>query len=379
MAAVLIAPVALGFKANSWQGRLDKALLSVELDPRARMRLLQRALRDPALQADVREAGDIIRNQGFGKGHPAVIEKLWPTGTTARADLEALTALRKQVPEALEELRKQGPPQPGKAADASPPPLPDPKQLVDSLVSLASDSEKQKELQEEALDLLRRTPKNLETPKYKVMRALDGPMFLGQPEPIELRAYEAFTVARTEMDGAERSAATEFGFGSRSSAKGFNTLASYLFGKNSADQAMAMTMPVEVSETSMAFVLPKKNAEEPPQPLAGSDVTISEVPARLVAVKAFSGFVTEQEVKRQKTALLEVLAAEGSGVAPVEASEVSVLQYNSPLTVPWRRRNEVAIVVEEVTPVAATDAEADAATDADSEGVVSWYDSGVRL
>ena len=86
------------------------------------------------------------------------------------------------------------------------------------------------------------------------------------------------------------------------------------------------------------------------------------MPARLVATKPFGGIVTEEEVARQTKALLEALAAEGSGVAPLDASQVSVLQYNSPFTIPWRRRNEVAVVVEEK-----------------SAPVVSWYDSGERL
>ena len=43
----------------------------------------------------------------MGKGHPEAIQKLWPTGTTARADIEGLFALRSQVPETLEQLKAQ--------------------------------------------------------------------------------------------------------------------------------------------------------------------------------------------------------------------------------------------------------------------------------
>merc|ERR1719316_223895 len=113
-----------------------------------------------------------------------------------------------------------------------------------------------------------------------------------------------------------------------------------------------MTMPVEMessrgaSQGSMAFVLPKQYADEPPAPLAGSNVTIDKVPARLVAAKPFPGIVTDEEVQRQKAALLQAIMADGSMV-PVDESEVIVLQYNSPLTIPWRRRNEVAVVVTE--------------------------------
>ena len=75
--------------------------------------------------------------------------------------------------------------------------------------------------------------------------------------------------------------------------------------------------------------------------------------------------------------------------------QVSVLQYNSPLTVPWRRRNEVAIVVTDasgnLTREDTSDAintsnssEAEVADDMITENeapniVRSWYDSGVRL
>jgi hypothetical protein len=334
-------------RANSWQARLDKALLSLDTEPAVRFRLLQRAFGDPALQEDVRSAVDVIQQKGFGEGHPEVIEKLWPTGTTARADLEGLTALRKQVPELLEDLQKQAQDSPPSlfslpGDNSAGPSLPDPTTVFNSLVTLATDPKKQEALKEEALDSFRSTPKGLETPQYKVVAKLDGPISLGKPEPIEVRAYEEFTVAKTSMETS--------GFGSSSGAKGFNTLASYLFGKNEANQEMAMTMPVEISmatggsEGAMSFVLPKSYADAPPAPLTGADVTIDTVPERLVAAKAFAGIVTDQEVERQKNSLLDALAADGS-FEPTDVSQVSVLQYNSPFTIPWRRRNEVVVVV----------------------------------
>ena len=70
-----------------------------------------------------------------------------------------------------------------------------------------------------------------------------------------------------------------------------------------------------------------------------------------------------------------------------------MLQYNAPYAIPWRRRNELAIVVSEVMAgekaasagdAAAGDAEAAPAGEAAGEregreGVSSWYDTGVRL
>jgi len=111
--------------------------------------------------------------------------------------------------------------------------------------------------------------------------------------------------------------------------------------------------------------------------------------------------VTDAEVERQKAILLEAIESEPTLTAvdvsqvcawvhhahmqtcrAVDASlgllcgihtyrlarfvQVSILQYNSPLTVPWRRRNEVAVVVTEAAP-------------ATTPAVVSWYDTGMRL
>ena len=141
------------------------------------------------------------------------------------------------------------------------------------------------------------------------------------------------------------------GFGAGAGARGFNELARYLFGDgNEEGTAMAMTMPVEVSETSMAFVLPRANADAPPAPRSDAAVRIDAVPARLVATASFGGLVTPEEVARQEVVLREALAA--AGIAPVPGAEVSVLQYNSPAPIPWRRRNEVAIVVDDEEPTA---------------------------
>ena len=85
-------PIHMKAKANSWQGRLDKALLDVDVAPQARFRLLQRALKDPQLKDDVASAVSAIQERGFGKGHPDAIEALWPAGTIARSDIEALAA-----------------------------------------------------------------------------------------------------------------------------------------------------------------------------------------------------------------------------------------------------------------------------------------------
>ena len=252
-----------------------------------------------------------VATQGFKKGHPEFLDRLFPQGTIARGDLEGLLALRKQVPEVAQSIKQSAPP-------SKLPELPevDVSAVTSALAGLATDPDRRREVEEELKNAFRSTPKGLETPKYRVTRTLGG-----DNVQVELRAYEPLTVARREMSP---------GFGTTSGGEGFNALASYLFGGNEEKQTLAMTAPVEIrsgATSSMAFVIPKASATAPPTPLT-PDVTLEEVAARLVAVKSFRGIVTDEEVERQKLALLEALAAD-DGVVVTNPDEFSVLQYNA--------------------------------------------------
>lgn len=343
---------------SGWQKRLDKALFDLDITAEQRVRLLQRvAQKSKKVSSDLRVAVEEIQEKGMGKGHPLVLDLLFPTGTTVRSDLEGLLALRKQVPEVLDKVK---PPKTEDVMEQLSSPLTspdlDPVALATQLADLATDPKKRKEIAEELKNALRSTPKGLEAPRYKVVRrwaagdgALDG--------EVELRAYEPFSVVRKAMgrDG---------GFSTEKSAEGFNALAKYLFGGNQESTSMAMTMPVEIEtkgdgESSMAFVLPRANSKAPPVPNA-AELTLDNVPAKLVAVKAFPGIATEEEVERQLLLLRTAIEADGS-TKPLDDG-YTLLQYNAPYTVPWRRRNEVAIAVDEAP-----------------DPVASWYDSGVRL
>lgn len=334
--------------SSSWQRRLDKAFLDIDATPESRFRNFQRALQDPNIISDVTSAIGAIRNDGFGKGHPQLINTLWPEGTIARADLEGLTALRTQIPEVLQELqKKQGRPESRRQSSEkkkNPASFQQPQSIDFNALP------KLEELEQELKNSLRSTPRGLETPKYSIVRVIDGQLKLGTPERIEIRKYEAFTVATTPSVGGD----------------GFTTLASYLFGGNEDDKSMAMTMPVVVtadqtttddtkgddrSGATMQFVIPSSLSGAPPVPLPNTAVRIEQIPERLVAVKTFPGIVTEDEVARQKESLLSALReADVEGI--ITEDEVSVLQYNSPFTIPWRRRNEIAVVVVDTSVVA---------------------------
>merc|ERR1740115_432425 len=103
---VLLVSTAHSLRANSWQKRIDRAFLQVDgVTPEGRFRSFQRALQDPELRTDVATAIEVVREKGFGKGHPEFIELLWPEGTQARRDLEAINALTKQLSERSSEVQ----------------------------------------------------------------------------------------------------------------------------------------------------------------------------------------------------------------------------------------------------------------------------------
>jgi hypothetical protein len=72
-------------------------------------------------------------------------------------------------------------------------------------------------------------------------------------------------------------------------------------------------------------------------------VTLREQPARLMAVRRYSGRWTEANYRREEAALLAALGSRGYRTVgtPVYA------RYNSPFSLPFMRRNEVMVEVEQ--------------------------------
>ncbi|XP_062005323.1 heme-binding-like protein At3g10130, chloroplastic [Rosa rugosa] len=77
-------------------------------------------------------------------------------------------------------------------------------------------------------------------------------------------------------------------------------------------EKMEMTTPVITKRVEnedkwkMSFVMPSKYGANLPLPKDPS-VKVKEVPKKLVAVVAFSGFVTDEEIKRRESKLREAL------------------------------------------------------------------------
>jgi hypothetical protein len=198
-----------------------------------------------------------------------------------------------------------------------------------------------------AEEMLKRTP-DLETPKYEVLASKKG---------FEVRRYEKFSVCSVTMNeirssGSDKESVSKLSNPQLSGATSFGALAGYLFGKNEDGMAMKMTTPVlsegEGASRKMSFVLPSdywQEERQAPKPLSDSSVKVSTVEASLRAVTAFPGLGRKADVADRSEKLREILKTDKEWRA-VDDAPVILAQYNDPFTPPWKRRNEVSILVD---------------------------------
>jgi len=216
--------------------------------------------------------------------------------------------------------------------------LADPRRIPDRL------NQQRADIEAEVRNIFRDTPVGLEEPKYKVV---------GEGQGYEIREYEAYSAAATSMSKVGESYSLS---DITSGGAAFNALAAYLFGANEEEKGMEMTVPVTTTSAGeMRFFLKKDDAMQVfPTPLAVEDtinekgaVKVIDVPSARLAVKRFTGFVTDGEVARQKDALLSELATDGVEIDVPHGAVIPyfVFQYNPPYTIPIVRRNEIAVPV----------------------------------
>ena len=182
-----------------------------------------------------------------------------------------------------------------------------------------------------------------EQPPYEVIADLDG--------GLEIRSYGPRLAAETTVRGEDRD---------RAQSEAFGVLAGFIFGGNRENKEVAMTAPVEVEaasakiamtvpveteaaggELAMRFFMPARFARETlPEPV-DPRVRIVEVPGETLAVVRFSGLGRSSTLAAKRTELLEALA---SSSWRAEA-EPKALFYDPPWTLPFLRRNELAVAV----------------------------------
>ena len=174
-------------------------------------------------------------------------------------------------------------------------------------------------------------------------RAVEEPRFTIETRTAtyEIRRYEPVLVAETPVTAAFEEAGKA----------GFRVLAGYIFGNNQTRARIAMTAPV-IQEAATATVL-KPSAEgfvvQFTMPAGSALATLPvpndprvhlrELPARRIAVLAYSGSWSEARYQAKATALLAAL--KGDGLRPVGAPVLA--RFDSPFQLWFLRRNEVWI------------------------------------
>lgn len=181
---------------------------------------------------------------------------------------------------------------------------------------------------------------NVETPDYVVVEH-DG--------DLELRDYPPLVVAEVQRDGSRQ----------KGLSAGFGPLARYIFAKERAGAAVAMTAPVEQQAAAkiamtapveqspaeagwaVRFIMPREyRLADLPAP-GNAEVRLREVPARRLAAVRFPGRTNDRLIAEQERRLTDWLAARGLPALgpPIYA------YYNDPFTPGFLRRNEVQIEV----------------------------------
>ncbi len=125
---------------------------------------------------------------------------------------------------------------------------------------------------------------------------------------------------------------------------GFRTLAGYIFGGNESDTKISMTAPVHMNisanNSSMSFVMPSSyNPDNLPEP-DNSRVIIEKTKDEYVAVIRFSGYASDNAIKKQSEKLRKLLIEKGIEFY----GDFRYLGYNPPYQF-INRRNEIIVSV----------------------------------
>jgi hypothetical protein len=183
------------------------------------------------------------------------------------------------------------------------------------------------------------------------VRTVEEPHYIKRPltDTVEIRQYGSRIAAETTVSGDKQKALNT----------GFRRLAGYIFGGNHRDTEIAMTAPVSqqsakeeiamtapVSQTGSAedgwtvrFFMPSKwSMETLPEP-DDENVRLVTVPPQTVAVLKFTGDRSAAAIAARSEELRTTLR--DKGIEPV--GETTAWFYDPPWTLPFRRRNEVAV------------------------------------
>ena len=183
---------------------------------------------------------------------------------------------------------------------------------------------------------------DVETPNYEIVESQAN---------IEIRQYKPMIIAEVQMDGERKDAIGD----------GFRLLAGYIFGNNAIEQDIAMTAPVQQQKSTkiamtapvqqqstgdawqVSFVMPAEYSMQTLPKPANDRVTLTEIPAKQFVAIRFSGMNTEDNLKEHEQKLMEYVKTNNLSVT----GSPKYAFYNPPWTLPFMRRNEVMIEIEQ--------------------------------
>jgi hypothetical protein len=181
---------------------------------------------------------------------------------------------------------------------------------------------------------------DVEKPDYKVIQS---------EQNIEIRQYEPMIIAEVEVDGKREDAIGD----------GFRLLADYIFGDNTVQQVISMTAPVQQKENQkiamtapvqqqstgkswrMSFVMPSKYSMDSLPVPNNNHVRLKEILTKKFVVIEFSGTNSNENVTEHENQLINY----------IEANQIKIngspkyAFYNPPWSLPFLRRNEVMIEI----------------------------------
>ena len=181
---------------------------------------------------------------------------------------------------------------------------------------------------------------DVEKPDYEVIQSVQN---------IEIRQYEPMIIAEVEVDGKREDAIGD----------GFRLLADYIFGNNTVQQVISMTAPVQQKENQniamtapvqqqstgkswrMSFVMPSKYSMDSLPVPNNNRVRLKGILAKKFVVIEFSGTNSNENVTEHENQLMNYI--EENQIKINDSPKYAF--YNPPWSLPFLRRNEVMIEI----------------------------------
>tara|TARA_B110000305_G_scaffold35401_1_gene35267 strand:- start:2135 stop:2710 length:576 start_codon:yes stop_codon:yes gene_type:complete len=173
----------------------------------------------------------------------------------------------------------------------------------------------------------------IEKPSFDIISTIDD---------VEVRLYHPAILAQTQVSGDFKEVGSD----------AFQKLGGYIFGKNVADEKIAMTAPVTQTQSPdgsylVSFFMPSEHSLATlPNPIDAA-VTMVEMPETYFAVARYRGGWSQEKYLSQEQRLRAVIATMTGWEI---AGEPVWARYDPPIMPSFFRTNEVLIPVRPVLP-----------------------------